>query len=294
MGKRWPAWDETQSLQVYSTHDAQLLHRLVGHEQTVYRAIFSPDGHQLATVSADATLRLWDLDTGGELFSLRLPTHRVPLLPSGTSTSAAPPRVAGSPCRSPVASWRCMSLARFMTEQRWDSETLTLIDWWYRVSSSWRNKTGAMTRRASCAHPSRGRADAAGDHAPAPGHAHSDGALLRPGDTGKARHQCCHGELLPQLCPAPLRSGGCYRSGQGARAYPKLGVCAGGRRWGPGALSWTIHIRSDFPWGRSPLGTPSKDLTCLVPIDTVLAVACRYPHVGAITLPKEVEAWIPR
>jgi WD40 repeat protein len=64
-----------QVVAVYSTHDAQLLHRLVGHEQTVHRAIFSPDGHQLATVSGDTTLRLWDLDTGGELFSLRLPTH---------------------------------------------------------------------------------------------------------------------------------------------------------------------------------------------------------------------------
>ena len=66
----------SSKIQVYLTHDAQLLHRLVGHEQTVYRAIFSPDGQQLATVSWDATLRLWDLDTGGELFSLRLPTHR--------------------------------------------------------------------------------------------------------------------------------------------------------------------------------------------------------------------------
>jgi WD40 repeat protein len=70
-----------QVIEVYSTHDAQLLHRLVGHEQTVYRAIFSPDGHQIATVSSDATLRLWDLDTGGELFSLRLPTHRSPPVP---------------------------------------------------------------------------------------------------------------------------------------------------------------------------------------------------------------------
>jgi len=70
-----------QVVKVYSTHDAQLLHRLVGHEQTVHRAIFSPDGHQLATVSGDATLRLWDLATGGELFSLRLPTHRGPPAP---------------------------------------------------------------------------------------------------------------------------------------------------------------------------------------------------------------------
>jgi WD40 repeat protein len=70
-----------QVVHVYSTHDAQLLHRLVGHEETIFRAIFSPDGHQLATVSSDATLRLWDLDTGRELFSLRLPTYRAPPVP---------------------------------------------------------------------------------------------------------------------------------------------------------------------------------------------------------------------
>ena len=63
-------------VEVYSTHNAQWLHRLVGHEQMIYRAIFSPDGHQLATVSSDATARLWDLDTGEELFTLRLPAHK--------------------------------------------------------------------------------------------------------------------------------------------------------------------------------------------------------------------------
>jgi WD40 repeat protein len=70
-----------QVVHVYATRDAQLLHRLVGHEQAVFRAIFSPDGHQLATVSGDATMRLWDLDTGVELFSLCLPARRGPLAP---------------------------------------------------------------------------------------------------------------------------------------------------------------------------------------------------------------------
>ena len=69
------------TVDIYSTHDAQLQHRLVGHESTIYRAIFSPDGQQLASVSADATVRLWDLETGGALFTLRLPTNRFPPAP---------------------------------------------------------------------------------------------------------------------------------------------------------------------------------------------------------------------
>ena len=46
---------------------------LVGHEQTVYKALFSPDSRQLATVGGDMTVRVWDLDTKSELFMLRLP-----------------------------------------------------------------------------------------------------------------------------------------------------------------------------------------------------------------------------
>lgn len=48
---------------------------LVGHEQTVYRAIFSSDGALLATAAADATVRLWDVDKAKELFKLELPTN---------------------------------------------------------------------------------------------------------------------------------------------------------------------------------------------------------------------------
>jgi WD40 repeat protein len=49
-------------------------YRLRGHKSTIYRAIFSHDGEQLATVCADATVRFWDLNSGDILFSLRLPT----------------------------------------------------------------------------------------------------------------------------------------------------------------------------------------------------------------------------
>lgn len=68
-------------VEVYSTQDGTLQHRLVGHEQTVYAAHFSPDGRQLASVSIDATVRLWDLETSSELFTLRLPTNVHPPSP---------------------------------------------------------------------------------------------------------------------------------------------------------------------------------------------------------------------
>ena len=61
---------------IYKADDGELLHRLVGHEQTVFRAIFSPDGRQLATVSTDATVRLWDL--GHWRSALRPPPSRRP------------------------------------------------------------------------------------------------------------------------------------------------------------------------------------------------------------------------
>jgi len=70
-----------QLVHIYATQDAQKQHRLVGHEQTIYRAIFSPDSQQVATVSTDATVRLWDLSNGSELFTLRLPTNSSPPVP---------------------------------------------------------------------------------------------------------------------------------------------------------------------------------------------------------------------
>jgi len=47
---------------------------LKGHKDTVIRAIFTPDGQQLATVSGDNTVRFWDLLQKSELFTIKLPT----------------------------------------------------------------------------------------------------------------------------------------------------------------------------------------------------------------------------
>ncbi len=69
------------AVELYSATDGQLVHRLVGHKQAVYRAIFSPDGRQLATVSWDATARLWDVSSGSALSTLRLPARGGPPAP---------------------------------------------------------------------------------------------------------------------------------------------------------------------------------------------------------------------
>ncbi|RKZ56816.1 MAG: hypothetical protein DRR08_20685 [Candidatus Parabeggiatoa sp. nov. 2] len=63
-----------QEVHIYPTTDNQSTPQsLSGHENTIYRVIFSPDGQLLATASSDATLRLWDLYKGRELFTLQLP-----------------------------------------------------------------------------------------------------------------------------------------------------------------------------------------------------------------------------
>jgi WD40 repeat protein len=61
---------------ILDTLYGNVLHRLPGHENAVFKARFLPGGGQLATVSVDATVRLWDLATESELFSLRLPANQ--------------------------------------------------------------------------------------------------------------------------------------------------------------------------------------------------------------------------
>ena len=61
---------------IYTTDNQQVILQLAGHESTVYRAIFSSNGQQLATVSADSTVRLWDVSSGNTQWNLRLPSVR--------------------------------------------------------------------------------------------------------------------------------------------------------------------------------------------------------------------------
>lgn len=58
-----------------ATDDGDQPAPLVGHESTVYRVAYTPDGALLLSISADRTLRLWDLTTNQPLYTLALPTQ---------------------------------------------------------------------------------------------------------------------------------------------------------------------------------------------------------------------------
>ena len=48
---------------------------LTGHTGAVLGAAFSPDGHRLASVSADGAIRLWPADASPEMLCAKLTTN---------------------------------------------------------------------------------------------------------------------------------------------------------------------------------------------------------------------------
>ncbi|WP_353571609.1 AAA family ATPase [Candidatus Albibeggiatoa sp. nov. BB20] len=63
-----------QLIKIYDVQGQRIEQTLEGHEQTIHRAIFSPDSQQLVTASGDTTVRFWDLVTQKALFKIQLPT----------------------------------------------------------------------------------------------------------------------------------------------------------------------------------------------------------------------------
>ncbi len=52
---------------VYSTSDGKLLAELIGHRDTLYSAVFSPDESLIATAGYDRDILLWDASTGEQI-----------------------------------------------------------------------------------------------------------------------------------------------------------------------------------------------------------------------------------
>ena len=58
LGKNARIWDLTSG---------RILHDLVGHNGIVTCSKFSPDGNRVVTGGTDATVRIWDVETGNQL-----------------------------------------------------------------------------------------------------------------------------------------------------------------------------------------------------------------------------------
>jgi WD40 repeat protein len=53
---------------IISAYSPQVLQVLLGHEGVIFRIVWSPDGHYIATVSDDRTVRIWSLGLGKQVY----------------------------------------------------------------------------------------------------------------------------------------------------------------------------------------------------------------------------------
>lgn len=60
-------------VKVWNAHTGELLHQLAGHSSRIWSVAFSPDGLTLISGSEDGTIRLWNVELGKCLHTLRIP-----------------------------------------------------------------------------------------------------------------------------------------------------------------------------------------------------------------------------
>ncbi len=90
-------------IRLWDSASGELVRELKGHNDVIYSLIFSPDGRSVISGSWDATLRVWDVSTGGELTSIKGQgtIYALAITPDGTHILAGggENRSAGQPIR---------------------------------------------------------------------------------------------------------------------------------------------------------------------------------------------------
>jgi WD40 repeat protein len=73
-GTRVAAVGRDALVHIFDAADGMEIQRLAGHEQMIFKVVFSPDGGQVITISGD--MRFWDLESAENLFTLSLPCNK--------------------------------------------------------------------------------------------------------------------------------------------------------------------------------------------------------------------------
>jgi WD40 repeat protein len=66
----WIALIDENTVSIFNSISREVMHALVGHEEPVGNIAWSADGLQIATTSADRTVRVWDNETGALINTL--------------------------------------------------------------------------------------------------------------------------------------------------------------------------------------------------------------------------------
>lgn len=83
---------QSGEIRVWDSQTRKLIHKLVGHSDSVYSLAFSPDGSTLASSSYDRKIKLWDVRSGEELKTLEEhngPVFSIAFTPDGTRLASA-------------------------------------------------------------------------------------------------------------------------------------------------------------------------------------------------------------